>query len=112
MSNRSLSSGERDFCFFLCASASVCKILIFFQEEGTHAVSHVLQHYCIKFEFFSLVREIVDSFFVQRHLVLKPVLSFWKRETPDIISLLWNLFLHFVQKTFSMLFDLSWCLSA
>ncbi len=98
LSNKSLSSGERTFCSFLCASASVCKILIFFsggRDSCCFPCASALLH---KIWVFSLVREIVDSFVVQRHLWLKPVLSFWKRETLDIVSLLWNLFLHFVQK--------------
>ncbi len=79
LSNRSLSSGERDSHFLLCASASVFKFVIFYQEEGTRVVFCVHQHYCIKFEFFSLVRVIVYSFDVQWHPLLESVLSYWER---------------------------------
>ncbi len=40
---------------------------VFSQEEETRVVFCVLQHYCIKFEFISLVRVIVYSFDVQWH---------------------------------------------
>ena len=72
--NRSLSSGERD-SRFLCASALVSKNLSFSQEEGTHVVSCVHQHYCIKFELFH-----------------------WERRALDIVSLLQNLFSNFVRR--------------
>jgi hypothetical protein len=66
--NMSLSSGERDSCFFLCASALVSKKIPFSQDEGTHVVSCVHQHHCIIFELCSPVRETVNTFVVQRHV--------------------------------------------
>ncbi len=53
--NRFLSSGERDSCFFVCASASVCKILIFFSggRKSRCVLCAVHQHHCIKLFFLS-----------------------------------------------------------
>ncbi len=72
------------------------KFWSFSQEEGPCVVFCVLQHYCIKFEFFSLVRVIVDSFDVQWHPWLESVLSYWERESLNIASPLQNLFSYFV----------------
>ena len=109
--NRSLSSGERDSCFFLCASASVCKILIFFQEEGTRAVSCVHQHHCIKFELFfwweRLLIVLLFSGMCDQNLCF-----LFGRERLSILFHCWGICFYILsEKTFSMLFDLSWCLS-
>ena len=44
------------------------KFLPFSQEEGTHVVSCVHQHFCIIFELCSPVRETVNIFVVQWHV--------------------------------------------
>ncbi len=62
------------------------KFWSFSQEEDPRVVFCVLQHHCINFEFFSLVRVIVNSFVVQRHVWLESVFSYRKRETLNIAS--------------------------
>ncbi len=71
------------------------KFWSFSQEEDPCVVFCVLQHHCIKFDFFSLVRVIADSFVVKWHLWLESVLSYQEKETLNITSPLQNFFSNF-----------------
>ncbi len=94
--NRCLSSGERDSCFSLCASASVSKFFTFFSDRKDSRCFLCASASLHNIWLFSLVRETVDSSFVQWHLWPNPVLSYQERETLNTISLLQNLFSNFV----------------
>jgi hypothetical protein len=87
---------ERDSRCFLCAAASVSKILTFFSGGRDSRCFLSVSFFWLIFGLCPQVKEIADIFVVQRHVGPKLVLFYRETKSLDIVSLLQNLFSDFV----------------